>query len=335
MNYKKINLAIVGATGLVGSTFLKVLEEKSYIQIENLYLFASQKSAGKTTIFRNKKYVVEELTKDNIKNKKIDYALFSAGGEISKKFAPIFAKNNTIVIDNSSYFRMDKNVPLIVPQVNAEKIFSHKNIIANPNCSTIECMAPLKALDNIFDLKEIVFSTYQAVSGSGMKGLQDLKENKQGKQSKFYPYDIYENCLPHIDKFLDNGFTKEEMKMVNETQKILCKKIKISATCVRVPISYCHSVSIYAKFKKEIDVNLARKALKDFNGIVLLDDTQNNIYPMPVIAKNTDSVYVGRVRKDLFCKKAISMFVCADNIRKGAASNAIEILEEILKTKNI
>ena len=331
MSYKKINLAIVGATGLVGSTFLKVLEEKSYIEIENLYLFASQKSEGKNVLFRGKNYVVETLCEKNILNKKINFALFSAGGEISKIYAPIFAKEKCVVIDNSSYFRMQKSVPLVVPQVNKNDIQKHKNIIANPNCSTIQCMAPLKALDNVFNLKEVVFSTYQAVSGSGIKGLVDLKNNQQGKESSFYPYKIYENCIPHIDKFLDNGFSKEEMKMVQETQKILGKKIKVNATCVRVPISFCHSVSVFAKFEKEVDINVAKKALKNFDGITLLDNPKNNIYPMPIIAKNTDSVYVGRVRKDLFCKKALSMFVVADNVRKGAASNAIEILEELLK----
>ena len=327
-----INLTIVGATGLVGSTFLKVLEEKSYIKIDNLYLFASKKSKGKKIVFRNKNYVVEELNKKNITNKKIDYALFSAGAEISKKFAPIFKKQNTVVIDNSSAFRMHKKVPLIVPQVNFDEIKPECKIIANPNCSTIQCMAPLKALDKLFELKEVVFSTYQAVSGSGIKGLKDLALNKKGLKSQFYPYKIYENVLPHIDKFLENGFTKEEMKMVNETKKILnLKKLKVNATCVRIPISYCHSVSVFAKFKKEVDINLAKNALKNFKGITLLDDTQKNIYPMPINALGTDSVYVGRVRKDLSNKKALSFFVVADNIRKGAASNAIEILEEILK----
>ncbi len=327
---KMINLAIVGATGLVGSTFLKVLEEKNYIKIKNLYLFASQKSAGKIITFRNKNYVVEELNTQNILSKKIDFALFSAGGETSKKYAQIFAKNSCVVIDNSSAFRMEKDVPLIVPQVNPEKLLKHKNIIANPNCSTIQCMAPLKALDNLFELKEVVFSTYQAVSGSGVKGLEDLKRNMREEKSLFYPYQIYENCLPHIGDFLDDGNTIEEMKMINETQKILNKKIRVNATCVRVPISFCHSVSIYAKFKKEIDINLAKNALQNFDGITFLDDTKNCVYPMPIIAKNTDSVYVGRVRKDLFNKHALSMFVVADNIRKGAASNAVEILEKLL-----
>lgn len=327
-----INLAIVGATGLVGSTFLKVLEEKSHIKINNLYLFASKKSKGKKIAFRNKNYIVEELNKKNITSKKIDYALFSAGAEISKKFAPILKKQNTIVIDNSSAFRMNKNVPLIVPQVNLKDIKADSKIIANPNCSTIQCMAPLYALDKLFNLKEVVFSTYQAVSGSGIKGLKDLALNKKGIASQFYPYKIYENVLPHIDKFLDNGFTKEEMKMTNETKKILnLKKLKVNATCVRIPISYCHSVSVFAKFKKEIDINLAKKSLENFKGITLLDDTQKNIYPMPINAIGTDGVYVGRIRKDLFNKKALSFFVVADNVRKGAASNAVEILEELLK----
>ena len=325
-----INLAIVGATGLVGSTFLKVLEEKSYIKIKNLYLFASPKSEGKQIVFRGKTHTIHSLSKENILNKKIDYALFSAGSEISKKYAKIFAQNKTIVIDNSSAFRMEKDVPLVVPQVNEDALKKHKNIIANPNCSTIACMAPLKALDSVFSLKEVVFSTYQAVSGSGMKGLNDLKQNMLGNNSQFYSYDIYENCLPHIDSFMENGFTKEEMKMVNETQKILGKKIKVNATCVRVPISYCHSISIYAKFQKEFNTEKARKALQEHDGIILLDEPKNNIYPMPIIAKNRDEVFVGRIRKDLFSKNAMSMFVVADNIRKGAASNAIEIMEKLI-----
>ncbi len=328
-----INLAIVGATGLVGSTFLKVLEEKSYIKIKNLYLFASPKSEGKKIKFRGKTLTVQSLSIENIANKKIDFALFSAGSEISKKYAKIFAENGATVIDNSSAFRMEKSVPLVVPQVNPEALLTRQKIIANPNCSTIACMAPLKALDNIFSLKEIVFSTYQAVSGSGMKGLNDLKQNMLGRKSLFYPYDIYENCLPHIDSFMENGFTKEEMKMINETQKILGKKIKISATCVRVPISFCHSVSIHAKFKHEFNTKKAREILSNFDGIKLLDDPQNNIYPMPIIAKNKDDVFVGRIRKDLFSKNAMSMFVVADNVRKGAASNAIEIMETMIKNK--
>jgi len=329
-----MNIAIIGATGLVGSTFLKVLEEKDYIKIDNLYLYASQKSEGKIIIFKNKPYKVMALIDKNIIDKKIDFALFSAGGEISKKFAPIFKNCGATVIDNSSAFRMEKSVPLIVPEVNAEKILD-KKIIANPNCSTIQCMAPLKALDNKFNLTKVIFSTYQAVSGSGQKGLNDLDNNKNGEKSKFYPYQIYDNLIPHIDSFLDNGYTKEEMKMVNETRKILNKKsLKISSTCVRVPISFCHAVSIWAEFKKEVDLKEALSSFKQFKNIKILNNSKLNLYPMPILAKGTDNIFVGRVRKDLFNKKAINFFVVADNIRKGAASNAIEIMEYILNHKN-
>ena len=329
-----MNVAIVGATGLVGSTFLKVLEEKDYIKIENLYLYASQKSEGKIIFFKNKPHKVIVLKEENIIDKKIDFALFSAGSEVSKKFAPIFKNSGAIVIDNSSAFRMEKYVPLVVPEVNAEKILN-KKIIANPNCSTIQCMAPLKALDKKFNLTKVIFSTYQAVSGSGHKGLNDLDNNKNGRKSQFYPYQIYDNLIPHIDSFLNNGYTKEEMKMVNETRKILNKKsLKISSTCVRVPISFCHAVSIWAEFKKEVDLQKAISSFKQFKNIKILNDSNSNSYPMPILAKGTDNIFVGRIRKDLFNKKAINFFVVADNIRKGAASNAVEIMEYILNHKN-
>ena len=327
-----MNVAIVGATGLVGSTFLKVLEEKDYIKIDELFLFASSKSEGKIIMFKNKPHRVLALTKENILNKKIDFALFSAGSEVSKMFAPIFKSCGATVIDNSSAFRMKKHIPLIVPEVNAEKILN-KKLIANPNCSTIQCMAPLKALDKKFNLKKVIFSTYQAVSGSGQKGLNDLFNNQNGEKSKFYPYQIYDNLIPHIDSFLDNGYTKEEMKMVNETKKILNKKnLKISATCVRVPITYCHSVSIWAEFDKDVNLNEAISSFEQFKNIKILNSI--NSYPMPILAKETDTIFVGRIRKDLFNKKAINFFVVADNIRKGAASNAIEIMEYILNHKN-
>ena len=321
------NVAIVGATGLVGQNFLKVLEEKNF-EINNLFLFASEKSEGKKIVFKNKTFTVQALCEKNVLNKKIDFALFSAGAEVSLKFAHVFTKIGATVIDNSSAFRMDKNVPLVVPQVNPQTAFCGSKIIANPNCSTIACMAPLKVLDSLFGLTHVHFATYQAVSGSGQKGLEDLKRNKQGLQSVFYPHQILENVIPHIDKFLENGFTKEEMKMVNESQKILnLPNLKVSATCVRVPTKFSHCIDIMAKLKKNADLKKLLPVLKTFDSIIFCDEPQKNIYPTPKLAEGTDNVFVGRIRINPFDKKIVHMFVCADNIRKGASSNAVEILE--------
>lgn len=329
---KKIKLAIVGATGLVGRHFLKVLEEKPNIQIESLSLYASFRSAGTKVKFRDKEYVVEELKIENIINKFFDYALFSAGGEVSKKFAPIFAEIGTVVIDNSSYFRNDGDVPLVVPQVNIKDAFANRGIISNPNCSTIQCVAPLFVLNKLYDLKRVDYTTYQAVSGSGIKGIKDLNLSINGEKCEFYPYPIFGNVLPHIDSFLDNGFTKEEIKMVNETKKILhSNNLEVSATCVRVPVKNAHSISIIAECKNEVNENEFRNILNNFDGIKVLDSPKENIYPIASIANGTDYVYVGRIRKDLFNKNKIHFFTVADNLRKGAASNAIEILEKMIE----
>lgn len=330
---KKYNIAIVGATGLVGSTFLKVLAEKN-IAINKLFCFASAKSKGKKILFKGKDYPIIVLEGKNIKNKKIDFALFSAGGEVSKKFASVFVELGAVVIDNSSAFRMQKDVPLIVPQVNIKAAFKNKGIIANPNCSTIQCMAPLKALHDAFVLKNVNFTTYQAVSGSGIKGLTDLKATSKGQTPAFYPHPIFNNCLPHIGNFLENGYTEEEMKMVNETRKILqISNLSVSATCVRVPIENSHSVQIEAEFEKEPSKEQVFKLLKEFDSIVLVDDIKNNVYPLANLASGSDKIYVGRVRLDLFNSHIVHMFCVADNIRKGAASNAVEILEELIKNQ--
>ncbi|MGN1163157.1 MAG: aspartate-semialdehyde dehydrogenase [Christensenellales bacterium] len=330
---KKINLAVVGATGMVGGSFLKVLSEKN-LPIENLYLFASERSEGKVLECMGRHIVVEKLSEENIKNKKMDFALFSAGGARSEEFAPIFAKCGATVIDNSSFWRMDKNVPLVVPQVNPEDAFLNKGIIANPNCSTIGVMAPLKALDTLFDLVEVDYVTFQAVSGSGMKGVLDLERTTRGENPQFYPYPIFNNCIPQIDSFVENGFTKEEMKMVNESKKILGKPgLKVSATCVRVPVANSHSISVSATFEKEVELNMAKEVLKKFPSVVLLDEPENSIYPVATIATGTDEIYVGRLRVDLNNPRRLHFFTVSDNIRKGAASNAIEILELLLKRK--
>lgn len=328
---KKYNVAVCGATGLVGRKMLEVLEERK-IPINNLYLFASANSEGKVLVFNNKEYKVQTLSKENIENKKIDFALFSAGGKISKEFARVFTKMGTIVIDNSSAFRMEKDVPLIVPEVNFEDIGKEDKLIANPNCSTIQCVLPLKPLHDLFKLKAINYVTFQAVSGSGKKGIEDLKNSLEGKPNTFYPHPIANNCLPHIGAFLDNGFTEEEIKMVNETNKILnLDNIPISATCVRVPVMNSHTVSISAEFKKEIDLNQARNTLKGYKGIILYDNPSLNIYPLESLSSGKDDVMVGRIRKDLYNPRTLHFITTADNIRKGAATNAVQILEEIIR----
>lgn len=328
---KKINLAVVGATGMVGECFLKVLTEKN-LPINNLYLFASSKSAGKVLECMGQRYTVEKLDKQNLQTKTIDFALFSAGSEVSKEFAPIFVEHGAIVIDNSSCWRMENGVPLVVPQVNPEDVSQNSGIIANPNCSTIGVMAPLKALDDLFDLEEVDFVTFQAVSGSGQKGVLDLKRTSNGENPEFYPYPIYNNCIPQIDSFVDGGYTKEEIKMMTESKKILKKSnLKVCATCVRVPVENSHSISVSATFKKDVDTYAAKQALSNFSSIVVLDDPNNSIYPIATRATGTDKIYVGRFRIDPNNSKRVHFFTVSDNLRKGAASNAIEILELLLR----
>lgn len=328
---KKPNLAIVGATGLVGSTFLKVLEERDF-PFENLYMMASAKSAGSTVTFKGKDYIVEELTEHSF-DKPIDIALFSAGGSTSEQFAPIAAAKGVIVIDNSSAWRMNKEVPLVVPEVNPEDIKWNKGIIANPNCSTIQAVVALKPLLDKYGIKRIVYSTYQAVSGSGLKGINDLKEGLKGNDiKKAYPHAIAGNCLPQIDVFLENGYTKEEIKMIDETKKILGDdSIKITATTVRVPVFDSHSESINIELEKPFEIEDIKNLLADAPGIVLLDDPKNSIYPLAKDAAGRDEVFVGRVRRDFSLENGINLWVVADNIRKGAATNAVQIAEVLIK----
>jgi len=328
---KKISVAIVGATGMVGRSFIKVLEEKNF-DIENLYFYASERSEGQTLKYKDQEITVLKLCEQNIIGKKIDFAFFSAGGNISLEYANIFKKYGAVVIDNSSALRMNDTVPLVVPEVNPEDAFKHSGIIANPNCSTIQCTLPLKALSDIFGLKRVLFTTFQAVSGSGMKGVKDLEKTTLGETPQFYPHPIYNNCLPHIDVFLENGYTKEEMKMVNETRKILAlPNLPISATCVRVPVLNSHSIEIVAELEKNFEMSEVIDALKSFKNIILLNDSEKNIYPLCTLATGRDEVLVGRVRRDLSIINSVRMFCVADNIRKGAASNAIQIMELFIK----
>ena len=327
---KKYKLAIVGATGLVGRTVLKVLEEKQLPNFE-YSLFSSKKSAGTNLNFLGKEYTVHEL-KDISFNECFDFAIFSAGAETSKHFAPIAASKGCIIIDNSSAFRMDDEVPLIVPEVNFHDIIGHQNIIANPNCSTIQAVVALKPLDDNFKIKRIVYSTYQAVSGAGKLGLQDLANIHSDKPLLKFSHPIYDNCLPQIDTFLINKYTKEEMKMVNETRKILGRSnLPITATAVRVPVSNCHSESINVEFEKPFTLEQIISTLQNAPGIIVQDNIQRNIYPLAQNATNHDEVFVGRIRKDYSVQNGINLWVVADNLRKGAATNAIQIMEKLIE----
>ena len=327
---KEYKLAIVGATGLVGRSFIKVLEEHK-LPIKEYGLFASKKSAGKTMSILGKNYLVKELTENSF-DEGFDFALFSAGGDTAKKYAPIASSKNCIVVDNSSAFRMDKDVPLVVPEVNFDDALKHKGIIANPNCSTIQAMLPLKALDDKYIIERVIYSTYQAVSGAGRYGLEDLENVDNSKPLKKFPYPIYNNCLPHIDVFMDNGYTKEEMKMINETRKILHKpQLKITATTVRVPVSNSHSESINVEFKKSFEMNDLLNTLQTFPNLILVDDPKNNLYPLAINATGHDEVFVGRVRRDESVTSGVNLWVVADNIRKGAATNAVQIVEGLIK----
>lgn len=328
---KKYSFAIVGATGLVGRTFLKVLEEYD-LPISEIRLFASEKSKGSKIIFKGKEETVQTLERGCFKN--IDFALFSAGGSVSKIWAPIASEEGALVVDNSSQWRMNDNCALIVPEINIDDYKNKSRIIANPNCSTIQSVLPLKVLDDLFHLTRISYTTYQAVAGSGKKGLDDLERTKKGEKNLFYPYDISNTCIPEIDVFLDDDYTKEEHKMIDETKKILHRpELKITATCIRVPVPVAHGVSIQLEASKMIDLNLARKALAEYEGIKVLDDPKNHIYPVSTIAKGNDFVYVGRIRKDTSCDNGMLLYCVADNVRKGAASNAVQIVKKIIEEK--
>lgn len=331
---KDYKLAIVGATGVVGRTALKVLEELN-LPISEYVLFSSSKSAGSKIRFQNKDYIVQELTEESFKKEHFDFAIFSAGASTSKKFAPIAASTGCIVIDNSSAFRMDEDVPLVVPEVNPEEILKNKGIIANPNCSTIQAVVVLKPLDDAYKIKRIVYSTYQAVSGAGKKAINDYENGIQKHINKLHTYnlekfdfDIFDNCIPQIDVFEDNLYTKEEMKMINETRKILKNPdLSITATAVRVPVSNCHGESINIEFEKPFYLREVINILKSSIGVRVKDTPQ---YPMPIDVSGHNNVYVGRIRRDNSINNGLNLWVVADNIRKGAATNAVQILKDLI-----
>lgn len=324
---KKYDFAVVGATGMVGGKMLQVLAERKP-PIGELYLFASAKSAGKKIEFLGKTYTVIELTEANVRARHVDIALFSAGAGTSKTFAPIFADCGAVVIDNSSQWRTDPAVPLVVPEVNAYDIEWNKGIIANPNCSTIQAVVALAPLHRKYGIKRIVYSTYQAVSGAGVGGYNDLKDGLAGRPPQKFPKPIAGNILPHIDVFLPDGYTKEEQKMMFETKKILGDdSIRITATTARVPVYYGHSESINVEFAKSVTLDGVRQILREAEGVVLMDDPENLVYPTPLECADRDEVFVGRVRLDPTVESGINLWVVADNIRKGAATNAVQIAE--------
>jgi aspartate-semialdehyde dehydrogenase len=334
---KKYNVAVVGATGAVGEELFRVLGEMDF-PINNLIPLASSRSAGTEIEFKDKSYKVIELTEDVFENNEVDIAFFSAGGSISAHYAKFAAEAGAVVIDNTSHFRMEANIPLVVPECNPDDIANWKNtgIIANPNCSTIQMVQVLKPLDDIFGIQRVDVSTYQAVSGAGKEGMEELVKQMQDffafrlgeSEPKVFQHQIALNLIPHIDVFMENDYTKEEMKMVNETQKILNKNIEVSATCVRVPVLRSHSEAITIHFENDISVEKAVQALKNAPSVVVVDDPSKNEYPMPIISSDTDFTYVGRIRKDINRDNVLHLWCVADQIRVGAATNAVRIAQK-------
>jgi len=331
----KYIVAVVGATGAVGNEMIEVLQERNF-PVENLRLFASKRSAGKTIDFHGKPITVEVLTDKVFKG--IDIALFSAGGDRSRDFAPISAREGCVVVDNSSAWRMDPEVPLVVPEVNPDDLDRHKGIIANPNCSTIQMVVVLKPIHDAAKIRRVIVTTFQSVSGTGKKAMDELLEqtsdllNFKEITPTVYPHQIAFNCLPHIDQFMDDGYTKEEIKMVNETKKILGDDaVQVSATTVRVPVFRGHSEALNIETEKKMDPADLRALLSTAPGIIVYDAPEKNIYPLQTVSANKDEVYVGRIRNDDTIKNGINMWIAADNLRKGAALNAVQIAEELIR----
>ena len=326
-----MKIAVVGATGLVGSKMLQVLDEQ-HVEIDELIVAASERSVGKEIVFRSKTYHV--ISVEDAINACPDIAIFSAGATASRQYAPQFAEKGTYVIDNSSAWRMDDNVPLVVPEINADTITREKHIIANPNCSTIQMVMALAPLHKTFDIKRLVIATYQSVSGSGLKGINQLNGEEKGEavEKPAYPHQIYRNVLPHGGDFCENGYTTEEEKLVNETHKILrAPQIGITATVCRVPVTGGHSEAVNVEFNKPFELDEIRKLLSNFPGIIVQDDPTNNVYPMAITAYDKDEVFVGRIRRDFSVANGLNFWVVSDNIRKGAATNAVQIAQYIIR----
>lgn len=326
-----MRIAVVGATGLVGQEMLKVLEERQ-VEFDDLYLVASPKSVGQKIIFKSKEYTIKSM--EDAVELAPDIAIFSAGGGTSLEWAPKFAAKGTVVIDNSSAWRMDPTKKLVVPEINGHVLTSEDLIIANPNCSTIQMVMALAPLHRQYKIKRIVVSTYQSVTGTGKDAVQQMMEERQGITNgmKVYPHRIDMNALPHIDSFLDNGYTKEEMKMVNETRKILeDQSIGVTSTTVRIPAIGGHSEAVNVEFHKEFDLKEVRELLENTPGVVVQDDVKNNVYPMPINSKGRDEVFVGRLRRDESQPKTLNMWIVSDNLRKGAATNAVQIAEFLME----
>lgn len=339
---KGYNVAVVGATGAVGEELFRILEEFDF-PVNELLPLASARSAGTDVEFKGKNYKVVELTEDVFNQYQVDIAFFSAGGSISAHYAKFAVESGAVVIDNTSHFRMDEDVPLVVPECNPEDIanWKKKGIIANPNCSTIQMVQALKPLDDEFDIQRVDVSTYQATSGAGKTGMEELVNQMKDffafkldeTEIKAFQHQIALNVIPHIDVFMDNDYTKEEMKMVNETQKILHKDLELSATCVRVPVLRSHSEALTIHFKNDVDVDKARVALENAENIVVVDDPANNLYPMPKDSSDTDETYVGRIRKDINRDNVLHLWCVADQIRVGAATNSVRIAQKWIETE--
>jgi len=342
---RKFNVAVVGATGAVGEELFRVMEAYDF-PVNKLVPLASSRSAGTTVEYKGKDVKVLELTETCFEENEVEIAFFSAGGSISEKFAKYAVEAGAVVIDNTSHFRMEENIPLVVPEVNPEDIalWKETGIIANPNCSTIQMVLSLKPLDELYGIKRVDVSTYQAVSGAGKKGMEELVKQMQDffafklddSKKEAFAHQIALNVIPQIDVAQDNGFTKEEMKMVKETQKIMHKKMQIAATCVRVPVLRSHSESITVTFNDgvEVDVNEVRNALEQFENVEVIDDLKNNAYPMPIVATDTDITYVGRIRRDVYAPNIVHYFNVADQVRVGAATNSVRIALKWIDMEN-
>lgn len=321
-----MKIAVVGATGLVGSVILKVLEERGFAN-EDIVLVATHKNVGRKILFAGREIAVSSV--EDAINQNCDYAIFSAGGNTSKEYAPLFAEKNTIVIDNSSYWRMNDNVPLVVPEINPESITKVGRIIANPNCSTIQLVMALAPLHREYKIKRVVVSTYQSVTGTGVKAVEQLISEENNKEcQKVYPYPIHRNLFPHGGDFMENGYTTEEEKLLNETRKILSdNSIQLTATVVRVPVTGGHSESVNIEFEKEFEIEDIFSILNNTEGVVVMDNPKDNIYPVPILSEGKDEVFVGRIRRDFTQSKTLNLWIVSDNLRKGAATNAVQILE--------